>query len=302
MKFKVRSIIALFLLGMGVVAWLPSLLVSADVTNPVISIVAPPTQDYKNSGSGVASLTDATIGTGAIVKAVDDINSELESKGIFVNRALVGNKQVVTFEPFIMVGGSSDVCDITVVMTRYNKLANSEQQKVMQIALDGIYNSDISRTNKNKIYNELCELDSTTASLVRQLSSDVRADFANAYSWFKPFSSPIGTLLGVLTIVIFISLGLTAVIDIAYIVLPPFQMFLGKVSKGEKTILVSLEAANAVKEAESKSGQEFVEPLSVYFKSKIKQYVILAICIIYLVSGEIFNLISSWIDYFSGVL
>ena len=223
--------------------------------------------------------------------------------GIFVDRSYQGgsSKDVCTEFLSCSFDESSNICTITVNMIRYNKLANSEQQKIMQRALDAIYESDVSRINRNKIYNELCALDTTTSSLVRQLSDDVRADFYTAYSYFKPFSGPIGTLLGILTIAIFAFLGLTIVIDIAYITIPFVQELLGRLSKGEKIKCVSLEAANAVKEAESKSGQEYINPLGVYLKSKTRQYVAIAICILYLVSGNLFSFLASFIDYFTGI-
>lgn len=280
MKSKSKSIIALFLLMMGVVAWLSPILVSADVTNPVISIVNPPSIDVNN-----------------IYEACYNVNVILNDKGIFSSSYDDTSAYLVyTYDD------RANICNITVNMTAYNKLSNRDQQNVMQVALDTIYNSKISRTNKNKIYNELCALDTATSSLVRQLSDDINADFAHAYMYFKPFSSPIGIFLGFLTIGIFALLSITIVIDIAYITIPFVQEFLGRISKNEKPKFVSLEAANAIREMESKSGQEYVNPLGLYLKSKGKQYIVLAICILYLVSGEIFVAMSKWIDYFSGFL
>lgn len=264
---------------------------SEDSSNPKISIVSPPKKDANKSNKGT------------IFSLCNKINNSLWKDGIFVDKSYQGGslKDVCTEFLSCSFDESSNICTITVNMIRYNKLANSEQQKIMQRALDAIYESDVSRINRNKIYNELCALDTTTSSLVRQLSDDVHADFYTAYSYFKPFSGPIGTLLGILTIAIFTFLGLTIVIDIAYITIPFVQELLGRLSKGEKIKCVSLEAANAVKEAESKSGQEYINPLGVYLKSKTRQYVAIAICILYLVSGNLFSFLASFIDYFTGI-
>ena len=116
--------------------------------------------------------------------------------------------------------------NISVNMTRYKKLSQENKQKTLQIAMDEIYNSDVSRTNKNKIYNFVADTDESISSLVRQLSSDVTADFAGAYSSFKPFSGTLGWILGIVALGMFILLGLTIVVDIAYINLPmPFCIF-----------------------------------------------------------------------------
>ena len=170
----------------------------------------------------------------------------------------------------------------------------------MQVALDTIYNSNVSKTNRNKIYNALCKQDEPTSALVRQLSEDVNADFAGAYKYFKPFSGPLGVVLGLLTLAIFVILGLTLVIDIAFITLPFVQSCL--LNNDGKAKFVSIEAVNAVKEQESKSGSEYVNPIGIYLKSKTKQYIAIFICILYLMSGKIFSLLARFMDYFSGIL
>jgi hypothetical protein len=270
---------------MGVVVWLsPNLVVSADTTNPVISIVSPPSQD------GTAS-------SGFIKTAVDNINST-----IHINNLMLSNDSAVADPNFLTYNydSAAKTVNITINMNDYNKLSSKNKQAVMQYALDGIYNSQISKTNRNKIYNALCKQDETTSSLVRQLSTDVTADFGHAYEYFKPFSGPLGVVLGIIAFVIFILLGFTLLLDIAYITLPFLQGWLTKTDGTAR--LVSIEATNAVKEQESKAGSEYVNPLGIYLKSKIKQYIAIFICLLYLLSGQIYTLLANFMDYFSGLL
>lgn len=285
MKCFRKNILALVLLFMGVVVWLsPNLVVSADTTNPVISIVSPPSQD------GTAS-------SGFIKTAVDNINST-----IHINNLMLSNNSVVADPNFLTYNydSAAKTVNITINMNDYNKLSSKNKQAVMQYALDGIYNSQISKTNRNKIYNALCKQDETTSSLVRQLSTDVTADFGHAYEYFKPFSGPLGVVLGIIAFVIFILLGFTLLLDIAYITLPFVQGWLTKTDGTAR--LVSIEATNAVKEQESKAGSEYVNPLGIYLKSKIKQYIAIFICLLYLLSGQIYTLLANFMDYFSGLL
>ena len=285
MKCFRKNILALVLLIMGVVVWLsPNLVVSADTTNPVISIVNPPSQDA-NASSGFIKSTLASI------------NNSLHERDLFLDNVPGGsNYEFLSYS----YDSASKTCNITVNMTEYNKLTSKHKQETMQLTLDGIYNSQISKTNRNKIYNALCKQDETTSSLVRQLSSDVTADFGHAYLYFKPFSSPIGIVLGVIAFVIFILLGFTLLLDIAFITLPFFQSFLTKEDGTAK--FISIEAVNAVKEQASKEGTEYVNPLGIYLKSKIKQYIAIFICLLYLLSGQIYTLLANFIDYFSGIL
>ena len=283
MKCFRKNVLALVLLIMGVVIWLsPNLVVSADTSNPVISISNPPNQDANTSGGAIADLCLT-------------INNNIHDKGI-----MKSNVTAVADTDFVTYSFSSNVANITINMTEYNKLGNKAKQDLMQVALDTTYNSNVSKTNRNKIYNALCKQDEPTSALVRQLSEDVNADFAGAYKYFKPFSGPLGVVLGFLTLAIFVILGLTLVIDIAFITLPFVQSLL--LNTDGKAKFVSIEAVNAVKEQESKSGSEYVNPMGIYLKSKTKQYIAIFICILYLMSGKIFSLLARFMDYFSGVL
>lgn len=283
MKCFRKNVLALVLLIMGVVIWLsPNLVVSADTSNPVISISNPPNQDANTSGGAIADLCLT-------------INNNIHARGI-----MKSNVAAVADTDFVTYSFSSNVVNITINMTEYNKLGNKAKQDLMQVALDTTYNSNVSKTNRNKIYNALCKQDEPTSALVRQLSEDVNADFAGAYKYFKPFSGPLGVVLGLLTLAIFVILGLTLVIDIAFITLPFVQSLL--LNTDGKAKFVSIEAVNAVKEQESKSGSEYVNPMGIYLKSKTKQYIAIFICILYLMSGKIFSLLARFMDYFSGIL
>lgn len=268
---------------------LNSTIVYADATNPIISIKDPPLQDANEKE------------TGSIFTVCDEANKAIADKVSFKN----SNGYDVQFLSCKYVkakGNIPNCCNVTVNMAVYRSLNTQDKQKVMQLALDTIFDSKISRTNRNKIYNELCALDTFSSGKARQLSDNVNTDFAHAYSYFKPFSSPIGVVLGCLTIAMFLLLAFTMILDIAYITIPAIQELFGRISKSENPVLTSIEAINAVKESESKAGQEYVNPLGLYFKSKVKQYIAMAICILYLVSGQIFTLLANFIDYFNTIV
>lgn len=289
MKCFRKNILALVLLIMGVVFWLsPNLVVSADTSNPVISIVNPPSQDANASGGFIADMCL-------------DVNSAIHNKNIFKAEKIAGStveadKDFLTFS----FDSSANVANISINMTAYNKLSTKVKQEVMQTSLDTVYNSSISKTNKNKIYNALCKQDEPTSALVRQLSDDVTADFGNAYKYFRPFSGPLGVFLGCAVLIIFVILALTLLFDIAYITLPFVQEALPE--ENGKVRFVSIEASNAIKEQESKAGTEYINPLGIYLKSKVKQYIAIFICLLYLMSGKIFSVMANFMDYFNGFL
>lgn len=286
MKRILSYFIALALM-MGVVLGLSPIVVSADNEGmPTISIINPPNQDAGTSGT--------------IAEAIQNVNIAIHDKDIFIGDVDNG----IPAEDFLIYDSSStsDIVNIKINIPSYKELKQNEKQDVMQSALDGIYNSRISRTNKNKIYNELCALDTSTSSLVRQLSDDVNADFNGAYKYFKPFSGPLGIVLGLFSLVLFALLAMTIVVDIAFMTIPFIQTWLMGDS-GDKAKFVSLEAVSAVKESASKIGtSEYRSPINYYLKTKTKQLVAISICLLYLVSGQIYSVLAQIIDYFSGIL
>lgn len=194
------------------------------------------------------------------------------------------------------------VYTIKIDMSYYNDLGSEKaKQTIMKSALESINDSGISRVNKVKIYNYVCDQDKSTSSFVRQLSDDVNADFGEAYMMFKPFSGVIGIILGVLTLGTFIALALHITLDICYITIPGIQLALYN-EKTNKAKFISIEAQKAVEFAANSEGTNYVNPMSFYFKHKTKQFIAIGICILYLVSGQIYTLIANIIDAFKGII
>lgn len=203
---------------------------------------------------------------------------------------------------FLTYNSDSGNVTIEINMAEYKDLSQKGRQRLMQLTLGAVQNSEVSRTNRNKIYNFIADEDVAVSSLVRQLSDDVRADFAGAYSYFKPFGTGLGIFLGFLVMAIMAALGLTVVLDLSYITIPWVQLTLEDKKKREKPWGISIEAWKAVEEAESKSGSDYANPLFVYFRSKSKQMVAISLCLLYLVSGQLYNFIADVMDYFRGLL
>lgn len=197
---------------------------------------------------------------------------------------------------------ANEVYTIKINMSYYNDLGSEKaKQTIMKSALESINDSGISRVNKVKIYNYVCDQDKSTSSFVRQLSDDVNADFGEAYMMFKPFSGVIGIILGVLTLGTFIALALHITLDICYITIPGIQLALYN-EKTNKAKFISIEAQKAVEFAANSEGTNYVNPMSFYFKHKTKQFIAIGICILYLVSGQIYSLIANIIDAFKGII
>ena len=193
-------------------------------------------------------------------------------------------------------GSDSKSCTLVFDFSTYKKLSQDKKSDIMDFSLSKVKDSNISTTNRNKVYNFISSNDESTASLVRQLQNDVRVDFAKAYLIFKPWSGWIGVFLGLGALGIVVVLGLSLMIDISFISIPLVQMFLSKDGNLDKVKFVTNEALTSVKEAEGTSKDALV----IYGGKKTKQLFVISIMIIYLASGKIFLLIGWFIDLFSG--
>ena len=150
------------------------------------------------------------------------------------------------------------------------------------------------------------------ASLLATLMQNTNPDFSTANRIYEPFSGTVGTILGVVSIFVMALLGVTMALDIAYITIPAFQMALGGDEGGQGgkkglSAIISPEARNAAKAAEGGGGGqggsgEYKAAIGIYFKYRWKGLVMLAICLLYLVQGEIYSFVGWFIDLFGGFL
>ncbi len=265
---------------------------------PLFSIVLKAT-----GASGAVITIDATQkDVTAIQQAIQSINAEMVKQavgpcgsGFEVNGQFQMNTE--TAEAIIMTTQGT-VINLAINNQVYNKLNMDEKEQFMSIALNGVQNSSISVINRNKIYSFIADSDKRVSGLVRQLSEDVSVDMPAAYAWFRPFSSPVSIFLGCVTIAIFALLGISTVVDISFLTIPGMQwLLINRSSEKEKPKFVSLEAWDAYKEASITHGSV----LSIFFKKKAGQMIVLGICVLYLVSGNLFALVAKIVDYFQGL-
>lgn len=243
----------------------------------IFMLFTPPLLAYADRGD-----TDAVISIG-------------ESAG---EVALICRKANDVANEEILVYTSSDTL-LSFSNKKYSKLTVDVKREFMEVALLTTKESSLGDRIKNKVYNFIEKQDTTNSAAVRYLRSDVSADFASASMWFKPFSGVIGTILGVLSLLIFMFLAISIIIDIAYMVLPAFRLLLEK-GVEDKPTWVSKEAYSSVKECESSiSSNSYKGYMSMYFRRRLVSVFIMAITLGYLISGEIYSIISYIIDAFS---
>ena len=158
------------------------------------------------------------------------------------------------------------------------------------------------------------------SQMLAMLMKNTKPNYMAANKIYEPFSGPLGTALALIAILIMALLGLTMALDIAYIVIPAFQMLCGGGAdagqggggpnggkKGGIGGFISSEAKHAVKTADGGSGGqagggEYKAAIGTYLKHRWIGLTILGVCLLYLVQGQIYNFVAWFVDLFSGIL
>lgn len=152
-------------------------------------------------------------------------------------------------------------------------------------------------------WKQLQTKDGVGSKFMGEILKNTKPDFVTANQIYEPFSGLIGTLLGLGAVLIMSFLGIVMVADIAYITLPPIRLGVDE-KKGKGSKLFSHDALYAVQVAEEGgSGDgEKKQALGIYFKRRVVMLIILGICLLYLISGNIFTLVGYILDLVSGFL
>lgn len=146
--------------------------------------------------------------------------------------------------------------------------------------------------------------------LTSTLARGVYADLDGGARWFAPFSGPLSTALGFLAILILAGTTISAVIDLAYITIPAFQVLSDAVANGggngsggggglrqASAKLVSTAARKAVEAEEN--GQNAVW---VYFKKAFWKYLAVGFALCFLAYNLLWSLVGTAMDLVTGSL
>jgi len=138
-----------------------------------------------------------------------------------------------------------------------------------------------------------------------EILKNTKPDFVTANKIYEPFSGLVGTIMGIIAVLLMAFLGLVMVLDIAYISLPPVRLAVDEnKSKGGGSKLFSHDAIHAVQIAEEggNGDGEKKQALGIYFKRRVVMLIILGICLLYLVNGQVYTLVGYVLDLVSGFL
>lgn len=168
--------------------------------------------------------------------------------------------------------------------------------------------SSVSPQTQQNIFDEIGESNrDISAMLIPMIFNSTSADLFTAYKWLFPFLSALRVVFGVGAIAILLMLIGSTIIDLAYIGLPFWrEAQADKTGKGggRKPFGVSFDALSTVRETESSldSSGKYKNSYLTYFGRRAFTYIILSICLLYLIVGEMGGLIGWLMSLASGIV
>lgn len=176
-------------------------------------------------------------------------------------------------------------------------------------AIDSDKADGVSDSTVQNWWKELQTKKGVGSKFLNEILKNTKPDFVTANNIYKPFSGVVGTAMGVIAVLLMAFLGIVMVSDIAYIALPPVRLLVddgdGNGDKVAKSKIFSHDALYAVQKAEEQSdggsggGKHAV---GIYLKRRVVMLIILGICLLYLVQGQIYTFVGWILDTVSGFL
>lgn len=194
---------------------------------------------------------------------------------------------------------------------QFKDLTKKEQQrfttKLVEEANAQVGSNGVTSSTVTGLLQKLQTKPGMGSKLLTEILKNTKPDYVRANNIYQPFSGIVGTFLGLGAILILAILGIVIVSDVAFITLPPYRGLMGESDgdkKGMAKFLVSHEATSAVREAEgSDSGQgSYKYAIGIYLRRRAIALVILGICLLYLVQGQIYVFVGFIMDLVQGFL
>lgn len=188
--------------------------------------------------------------------------------------------------------------------TAFESGTEKSRKAALKAFVTGIQDSPIQQQSQQQIMDDLALVNSDVSRLLIPMVMDsTSADLFTAMKWLAPILPIIRVIFGVGAILITIFLIGSTIVDLCFIGLPIARE--GLQSRGDangngggsgKVPFVSADAVSVIKETESAldSSGGYKNAYVMYFKRRVLTYIIISICLLYLVLGELGGLIG-WI-------
>lgn len=195
---------------------------------------------------------------------------------------------------------------ILINKSAWSNAKDKDITKAMRLFVDALGQQDCSKDALQSFMNNLQESDTSVGSVMLPLIFEsTKGDMYQAYKITSPFLEILSIVLGVGAVILILLLLFSTVMDLAYIGLPVWREAQASKDGGNKNPFgVSYEALTTVKEVEKGLGGGdggYRNAYLLYFKRRALTYIILAICIFYLICGGLSGIIGFVLSLVSGI-
>lgn len=195
---------------------------------------------------------------------------------------------------------------IQINKTVWNEAKQSDVTKSVRNFVDALSNSGADADAVQQVMTSLQESDTDVSSvMLPMIFESTKGDMYQAYKITSPFLELLSIVLGVGAVILILLLLFSTVMDLAYIGLPVWREAQQAKDGGKKNPFgVSYEALTTVKEVEKGLGGGdggYRNAYLLYFRRRALTYIILAICIMYLICGGLSGIIGFVLSLVSGI-
>lgn len=198
----------------------------------------------------------------------------------------------------------------------FNKLNSAAQTELVTDIANKSYEAEdkkekVTEETVQNWWKELQTKKGAGSKFLNVILENTKPDFVTANAIYAPFSGILGTVMGIIAVVGMALLGVVLVADIFYIVIPPVRMLVsdeqtgdGRGSRKGASKIFSNDAIYAIQVAEESNdaGGSKKQALGIYLKRRIPMLILLGICLLYLVQGQIYTMVGWVLDIVSGFL
>lgn len=194
---------------------------------------------------------------------------------------------------------------IYVNTSAFKNAKQSDVSLAMEKFTQGISECNGNPDTVQQIMKDIQDTDSSVSSIMLPLIfNSTKGDMYAAYKIANPFLEVLSVVLGVGAVALILFLLFSTVMDLAYIGLPVWREAQANKEggSGKNPFGVSYEAMTTVKEVEKGLGDGgYKNAYLLYFKRRALTYIILAICIMYLICGGLSGIIGFILSLVSGI-
>lgn len=270
------------------------IMMSFSVSSGFYSMFSSVDREYLSADDPVSAKKSLTNG---VAKSIENKEYEREGGGSYKGSDIMKSKS------------ASKVA--TINEGRFTQLTSKAQEQFVsdvaaasekQVGKGGVTDQTVQNWWK-----ELQEINGVGTKFLNTILENTKPDFVTANAIYKPFSGVVGTAMGLIAVCLMSFLGIVLVADISYISLPPVRLFVSDDENGNrvaKSKIFSHDAIYAVQvaEADNQGNGSPKQALGIYLKRRVMYLILLGICLMYLVQGQLYTFVGWILDLLNGFL